>query len=178
MTVPRTVADVLSDHVTLEVECIDRMYLNVYQPRLQYPAGAGGVLRGHRGARFASSALMDPISKAFVASIHRFAADSGVPLVDFAKGQRKDDVAHEYLAGFEAGAEGVLFVGRAQEKTTRVPDREAPQPGDRGGLPVDRAGHRDGQPLLLLLRGRRLRSVLPEVLLLLPVQRQAVRQRQ
>ena len=70
MTLPRTVADVLSDHVVLEVECIDRLYLNVYQPRLQYPMGAAGFLVGHRGARFASSALMDPISKAFVASIH------------------------------------------------------------------------------------------------------------
>jgi hypothetical protein len=36
--------------------------------------------------------------------------------VDFAKGQRKDDIAHEHLAGF-TGSEGVLFVGRAQEKT-------------------------------------------------------------
>ena len=35
MSLPRTVADVLNEHVTLEVECIDRMYLNVYQPRLQ-----------------------------------------------------------------------------------------------------------------------------------------------
>ena len=35
MTLPRSVADVLNDHVTLEVEGIDRMYLNVYQPRLQ-----------------------------------------------------------------------------------------------------------------------------------------------
>ena len=42
MTLPRTVADVLTDHVVLEVECIDRLYLNVYQPRLQYPAGVAG----------------------------------------------------------------------------------------------------------------------------------------
>lgn len=77
MTLPRTVADVLSDHVVLEVECIDRLYLNVYQPRLQYPTGAAGFLVGHRGARFASSALMDPISKAFVASIHAFVRDQG-----------------------------------------------------------------------------------------------------
>ena len=35
MTLPRTVADVLSDHVVFEVECIDRMYLNVYVPTLQ-----------------------------------------------------------------------------------------------------------------------------------------------
>jgi len=116
MTVARSVSDVLDDHVTLEVECIDRMYLNVYQPRLQHVNGVVWFLRGHRGASFASSVLMDPISKAFVAWIHRFCRDRDVPLVDFAKGQRKDDLALEYLAGFD-GQEGVLFVGRAQEKT-------------------------------------------------------------
>ena len=42
MTLPRTVADVLSDHVTFEVECIDRMYLNVWQPRLAYGGGVAG----------------------------------------------------------------------------------------------------------------------------------------
>jgi hypothetical protein len=93
MTLPRTVADVLSDHVVLEVECIDRLYLNVYQPWLQYPAGAAASFVGHRGARFASSALMDPISRAFVASVDRFARDERVTVISFEKGQRKDDVA-------------------------------------------------------------------------------------
>ena len=116
MTVARSVSDVLDEHVTLEVECVDRLYLNVYQPRLQHVNGVVWFLRGHRGAAFASSALMDPISKAFVASIHRFCRERDVPMVEFAKGQRKDDLAHEYLAHFQA-EEGVLFVGRAQEKT-------------------------------------------------------------
>ena len=118
MTVARSVGDVLAEHVTLEVECIDRMYLNVYQPRLQHENGVVWFFRGHRGATFASSALMDPISKEFVGAIHRFCRVRQVPLVDFAKGQRKDDLAHDYLAEFEAagGTEGVLFVGRAQEK--------------------------------------------------------------
>jgi hypothetical protein len=39
-----------------------------------------------------------------------------VPWVDFANGQRKDDVMHEHLERF-TGTEGVLFIGRAQEKT-------------------------------------------------------------
>jgi hypothetical protein len=116
MTVPRSVADVLAEHVTLQVESIDRMYCNLYVPKLQHVNGVVWFFRGHRGAPFASSALMDPISKRFVASIHRFCRDQAVPMVDFVKGQRKDDVAHEYLARF-TGAEGVLFVGRAQEKT-------------------------------------------------------------
>ena len=45
-----------------------------------------------------------------------FARDQRVPWVDFGKGQRKDDVMHEHLARFTA-EEGVLFIGRAQEKT-------------------------------------------------------------
>ncbi len=47
----RTVADVLDDHVTLEVECIDRMYLNLYQPRLQHELGVVGFFKAHRGSR-------------------------------------------------------------------------------------------------------------------------------
>ena len=61
MTIARTVAEVLAEHVTLEVECIDRMYLNVYVPRLQYEQGVANFFIAHRGQRFASSALMDPI---------------------------------------------------------------------------------------------------------------------
>ena len=115
MTLPRTVADVLSRHVRFEVESIDRMYLNVYQPRLQYTAGAAGFFVGHRGFAYASSALMAQMTQVFVADLYHFMAAHDVPLVHFAKGQRKDDVTHEYLAGHD-GREGVLFVGRAQEK--------------------------------------------------------------
>ena len=39
MTVARTVADVLAERVVFEVECIDRMFVNLYQPRLQYQPG-------------------------------------------------------------------------------------------------------------------------------------------
>jgi hypothetical protein len=117
MTLARSVADVLSDHVTLEIESIDRMYLNLYVPKLQYESGIVGFFRGHLGYTFASSALMDPITKDFVKAIERFCDQEGVDLITFGKGQRKDDMAHEYLEGFE-GNEGVLFVGKAQEKTT------------------------------------------------------------
>ena len=116
MTLPRTVADVLSDHVTFEVECIDRMYLNVWVPRLAYGGGVVGFFVGHRGNRYASTELMDPMSKAFVADIHDFVATRGLELVGFAKGQRKDELTQQFLAGFPA-AEGVLYVGRAQEKS-------------------------------------------------------------
>ena len=115
MTVARSVADVLDDHLLFEVESIDRMYLNVWQPRLAYGGGVQGFFVGHRGYHYASTALMDPMTKAFVADIHGFVAARGLELISFAKGQRKDDLAQEFLAKFTQD-EGVLFVGRAQEK--------------------------------------------------------------
>jgi hypothetical protein len=78
MTLPRTVADVLSEHVTFEVECIDRMYLNVWIPRLAYGGGVARFFVGHRGNVYASTALMDPMSKAFVAEVHGFIAARGL----------------------------------------------------------------------------------------------------
>ncbi len=48
MTLPRSAADVLADHVLFEIEAIDRMYLNLYQPRLQHGAGIGAFFVGHR----------------------------------------------------------------------------------------------------------------------------------
>ena len=72
MSLPRSVAEILREHVTLEVEGIDRMYLNAYVPGLQYESGVAAFFRRHRGQPFASSALMEPISKAFFAAIHAF----------------------------------------------------------------------------------------------------------
>ncbi len=115
MSISRSVAEILSEHVTLEIEGIDRMYLNVYVPRLQREAGVAGFFRFHRGHRFASSVLMDPISKAFVGKLEDFATRQNIPVVPFRKGERKDDVAADYLKVFK-GDEGVLFIGKAQEK--------------------------------------------------------------
>jgi hypothetical protein len=65
MTLPRSVAEVLGKHVTLEVESIDRMYLNAYVPLLQSERGVASFFRFHRGHQFASSALMNPMTVVF-----------------------------------------------------------------------------------------------------------------
>src|SRR6266436_9504164 len=116
MTLPRTVADVLADHVAFEVECIDRMYCNVYVPQLQRELGLIGYMRERLGCTVNSTAPLAPVTEAFSAAVRAFARDHGIALVDFARGQRKDDVLHQHLAGF-TGEEGVVFIGRAQEKT-------------------------------------------------------------
>jgi hypothetical protein len=116
MSIARSVAEILSEHVTLELESIDRMYLNVYVPRLQREAGVAGFFRFHLGHRFASSVLMDPISEAFVQAMGSFAQEHNLDVVSFRKRERKDDVMKGYLKRF-LGEEGVLFIGKAQEKT-------------------------------------------------------------
>jgi hypothetical protein len=50
------------------------MYLNVYQPKLQYGGEVSAFLVGHRGCKYASSVLMAPITETFVANIHHFIA--------------------------------------------------------------------------------------------------------
>jgi hypothetical protein len=115
MSIPRSVADVLRNHVTLEVEGIDRMYLNVYQPKLQMDKGAACFFRFHRKQPVASSSLMGAMTNAFLHQVDAFLEQHGIPIVQFHKGQRKDDVAREHRARFR-GSEGVLFLGKAQEK--------------------------------------------------------------
>ena len=42
MSIARSVVEILSEHVSLELEGIDRRYLNTYVPRLQREAGVAG----------------------------------------------------------------------------------------------------------------------------------------
>ncbi len=113
----KSVAEILDHHVTFELEAIDRMYLNAYVPSLQTGGGFAYFLKTQLGVRVPSTVMIAPMSQRFVAAIDHFVDAEGVDLVTFDKGQRKDDVAHEYLAAFD-GDEGVLFVGKAQEKAS------------------------------------------------------------
>ena len=115
--VRNNVAEILADHVTFELEAIDRMYLNAYVPSLQTGAGFVYFVTHQLGVRVPSTVMVAPMSQRFVTAIERFVATAGLDLVTFEKGQRKDDIAHQYLASFE-GEEGVFFVGKAQEKAS------------------------------------------------------------
>jgi hypothetical protein len=117
MSIPRCVADVLRKHVLLEVEGIDRLYLNVYQPKLQTEKQAACFFRFQRGQPVASTAPMGVMTNAFLRQVDAFVEQHEIPVVSFKKGQRKDEVAAAYRARFQ-GSEGVVFLGKAQEKAT------------------------------------------------------------
>lgn len=135
MSLPASVADVMRDHLRFEVECVDRLYLNVYQPRLQYGGGVSNFFRQHRGEACATALVMSRMTRRFVQAVERFAAGRGVPLLSFEKGVRKEDVFHERLQSFvdDEGLlrEGVVLIGKAQEKATvfRTTKRRCPHSG-------------------------------------------------
>ena len=133
MSITQTsLAEILHEHVTLEVESIDRMYLNIYIPKLQRESGASWFLKQQRQYPVASSAAMAPISRAFVEAIESYAQKQQVPVLRFEKGQRKDDVVAPYIKQ-AADREGIILIGKAQEKTTtfRTTQGHGPRSQDR-----------------------------------------------
>jgi hypothetical protein len=107
-----------------------------------------GYLRVHHGQRFASTAAVTPMTEAFVRNIEEFVNAEGVDLVTFEKGQRSDDITQKYLRSF-GKSEGVVYVGKAQEKARLMRTERRLQPPHRRNLSVDRGIHRHGQSLLL-----------------------------
>jgi hypothetical protein len=125
------VAELIEDHVTLTVDCVDRLYLNAYVPRLQSSGGVVGYL-AQRGHEIPSPALWRRITDGFKTALHTWCQEQGIPWLEFPRGARKDDLVELYRQRFLAGGatEGVVLVGVAQERnrgwraTKRVRGRE------------------------------------------------------
>ncbi len=70
MKIPHSLTQLQQEHVVLELEGIDRMYLNAYVPQLTTEGGIAAFCRGHLGHRFAST--KQAVTKAFVKSLEAF----------------------------------------------------------------------------------------------------------
>ena len=114
---------IIRNHVSLSITCIDRLYVNGYIPKLQTSGQLCYFLRDHLGFPIPSPALFHQLRQRFVAAVDRFVEVEKVPLVQFARGQRKDDVAAAHRAKFKR-PEGVVFVGVAQEKASSFKARK------------------------------------------------------
>jgi hypothetical protein len=116
MAKPVTVNDVLDGHVALDLECLDRIYLNAYVPNLQVGGQVVNFLTQHLGNPIPSPAIFEKIGTAFRAAVARFAADEHIPVVRFTKADRKIERMRPYLAAQAAtGRSGVAALGIAQE---------------------------------------------------------------
>ena len=109
------VHELIRDHVTLSIRCLDRLYLHAYMPKLQTSGGLCYFLRDHLGHPIPSPALFAPMLDRFVGAIKAYATTHDVPLIAFERGQRKDDVVATHRAQRPL-TDGVVVIGVAQEK--------------------------------------------------------------
>jgi hypothetical protein len=110
------VNEVLEGHVALDVQCLDRIYLNGYVPTLQVGGQVVSFMTRHLGYRIPSPAILEKIGTAFRRSVNSFSEANHIPLIRFAKEDRKIDVMRRYmLAQEKTGRSGVVAIGVAQE---------------------------------------------------------------
>ena len=131
---PTSAGEILKRHVQLEIESLDRMYLNLYVGDIQTPYGAACFFIKHRKKPVASSKLMEPMTRAFVEGLHKYAEAHAIPIVQFKHEDRKDDVAAEYRAEYRrqhGEREGVVFIGVAQEKASAMRTQQLKLPNGR-----------------------------------------------
>jgi hypothetical protein len=114
--------EVLDGHVSLEVDCVDRMLLNAYVPNLQVGGQVVVFLTRHLGNPVPSPALFSQIGNRFRREVKAFAADHGIPILRLKNpdrsrwDDRKIDHVRPYIAAAEAeGRFGVVAIVSAQE---------------------------------------------------------------
>jgi hypothetical protein len=114
--------DVLEGHVALEIDCVDRLYLNAYVPVMQVGGQVVRFLRGHLGFEIPSPALLAKIGNRFRAEVRTFAREREIPVLRLKKpdrsrwDDRKLDHVRRYLEKAEReGRFGVAAIVTCQE---------------------------------------------------------------
>ena len=146
----------LRDHVTLRCRSIDRIFLQAYAPRLQTVGEVCTFLRWQRKFPIPSSAAFGRIGDQYLKALYRFAEANVIPVVQFKKGQNKEEVARPYLeAAAKEGKERVVMIGMAQEKASVW--RSRPRKGQEKACLPTWTGPGDGlyQSLLFFIFGIR-----------------------
>jgi len=110
-----TIPELLDGHVTLEVECLDRLYLNGYIGKLATGPGLVFFMRDQLGKPVPSPVVLGQISEKFRESVKVLAEQQGVPVYQFRHKERKDDIANRIRRRRNV-RDAIVFIGVAQEK--------------------------------------------------------------
>jgi hypothetical protein len=97
--------DVLDGHVVLDLECLDRIYLNGYVPKLQVGGQVVTFLTAHLGNPIPSPALFKQIGDRFREAVLNFAETKGIPVLHLNTPDRSrwDDLKAPFLEGIKLG---------------------------------------------------------------------------
>jgi hypothetical protein len=111
-----TLNELLKGHVGLDIECLDRIYLNGYVPNLQVGGQVVSFMTAHLDYPIPSPAIMEKIGTAFRRAVKSFAEANHIPVIRFSKEDRKQEVMRPYLQRqARTGRSGVAAIGVAQE---------------------------------------------------------------
>lgn len=92
------VNDVLDGHVVLDLECLDRVYLNAYVPTLQVGGQVAAFMTHHLNQTIPSPAIFERIGNRFRKAVTEFAEDRDIPVLRFRKGDRRIDLVRPLAA--------------------------------------------------------------------------------
>jgi hypothetical protein len=110
-----TIPELLDGHVTLEVECLDRLYLNGYIGKLATGPGLVWFLREQLGKPIPSPVVLGQVSESFREAVKKLAEREQIPIYQFQHKERKDDIANDFRRQRQV-RDGTVFIGVAQEK--------------------------------------------------------------
>ena len=109
------IPELLDGHVTLEVECLDRLYLNGYIGALATPGGLVAFMRVHLGKPIPSPVVLGQVTEKFREAVKAQAERQQIPVYQFNHKERKDDVANDFCRR-RGVRDQIVFIGVAQEK--------------------------------------------------------------
>jgi hypothetical protein len=112
-----SIPELLKCHVTLEVECLDGLYLNGYIGPLATPGGLVTFMREQLGKPIAPPAVLGQISEKFRSAGKELADGDRIPVDAFSHKEKKDDIAN-WIGSERRIGDAVVFIGVAQEKAT------------------------------------------------------------
>ena len=110
-----TIPELLDGHVTLEVECLDRLYLNGYIGKLATGPGLVFFMREQLGKPIPSPVVLGQISEGFREAVKTLAEQEAIPVYQFRHKEKKDDLANEFRRQRPV-RDAIVFIGVAQEK--------------------------------------------------------------
>jgi hypothetical protein len=110
-----SIPELLKDHVTLEVECLDRLYLNGYIGPLATSGGLVSFMRVQLGKPIPSPVVLGQVTERFRDAVKARAEQEQIPIYQFHHKERKDEVANK-IRQQRGIRDGIVFIGVAQEK--------------------------------------------------------------
>jgi hypothetical protein len=171
-----TINDVLDGHVRLDIECLDRIYLNGYVPSLQMGGQVVSFPTQHLGNPIPSPAILEKIGIAFRRAVASFAEANRIPVVRFAGNDRKIEVMRR-IWPVKRGPEGLVWPRSGWPRSSRRYTPPPNTPGTHRGCGSPSRCPSGGLPVTTFMFGTRFRACVRQGLRLLSVSDEGLAQR-